>query len=203
MRAVTCALIIVVVAAAMAMPAARSEDMPIQAFYGKYEGRTLFPMGEPRNRELSVLIRAEGRFGFAVEWQTTIHKAHKKPVRRDQRLIFQPTTRTNVYIASPPTSANTPAANASPAENPAAETTAADNAMSRVYGPLDGTAYAWARILGSTLTVNVFTIDEEGDYVVQSYNRTLTDKGLRLEFTRVRDGQIEQQIKGDLARVGG
>jgi len=187
MRAVIITLIVVAVTAAMAVPMARSEDLPIQAFYGEFEGRTLFPMGEPHNRELSVLIRPEGRFGFAVEWQTTIQKAKKQPFTNSQILIFEPTPRASVYIASPPPDGDAPSA----------------TSESRVFGPVDGVPYAWARVLGSTLTVNVFTIDEEGDYVVQSYNRTLTDKGMRLEFTRVRDGEIEQQIKGNLTRVGG
>ena len=188
MRAAISALIIIAATAAMAQPVPTSEDLPIHAFYGEFEGRTLFPMGEPRNRELSVLIRPEGRFGFAVEWQTTIHKTNNRSVRRDQTLVFEPTPRANVYIASAP-----------PGGNPSS----ADTGGSRAYGPVDGIPYAWARVLGSTLTVNVFTIDDEGDYVVQSYNRTLTAKGMRLEFTRVRDGKIEQQIKGDLTRLGG
>ncbi len=187
MRAVLFALILVAVTAALAVPAARSEDLPIQAFYGEFEGRTLFPMGEPRNRELSVLIRPAGRFGFAVEWQTTIHKANKT-TRRDQTLVFEPTPRTRVYSAALPSS---------DAPSPP------DGAAPRVPGLAEGAPYAWARLGGRTLTVNVFTIEDDGDYVVQTYNRTLTDKGMQLEFMRVRDGHIEQQIKGNLTRVGG
>lgn len=188
MRALIFVMILVAATAAMAVPVAHSEDVPIQAFYGTFEGRTFFPMGEPRNRELSVRIQRAGRFGFSVEWQTTIHKARNKPVMKTHVLEFEPTLRANVYLASPPPNGDQPSL---------------ETGESRVSGPVDGTPYAWARVLGSTLTVNVFTIDEEGDYVVQSYNRTLTDKGMRLEFTRVRDGKIEQQIKGNLDRVKG
>ncbi len=188
MRALIAVLILVAATAAIAVPVAWSEDVPIQAFYGKYEGRTLFPMGEPRNRELSVRIQPAGRFGFAVEWQTTIHKANDKPIRRDQVLEFEPTPRANVYLAAPP-----------PGNDPPSPGTEG----SRVPGPVDGEPYAWARIAGSTLTVNVLTIEDNGDYVVQTYDRTLTDNGMTLEFMRVRDGHIERQIKGNLNRIDG
>jgi len=188
MRALISVLILVGATAAIAVPVARSDDAPIQAFYGKYEGRTMFPMGEPRNRELVVRIRPEGRFGFAVEWNTTIHKAKADPVSKEHVLVFQPTARTNVYSA---------------AAAPSGEPPFSETRGSRVPGPVDGVPYAWARVAGRTLTVNVFTIEDNGDYVIQTYDRTLTDKGMTLVFMRVRNGQIEQQIKGNLNRIEG
>jgi hypothetical protein len=188
MRALISVLILVTATTAIAVPVARSEDAPIQAFYGRYEGRTMFPMGEPRNRDLAVRIRPDGRFGFVVEWNTTIHKAKAKPVNNEQALAFEPTARTNVYLAVAPASG----------DPPASQTRGA-----RVPGPVDGAPYAWARVAGRTLTVNVFTIEGNGDYVVQTYDRTLTDKGMTLVFMRVRNGQIEQQIKGNLNRIEG
>ncbi len=188
MRALISMLILVTATAAVAVPAARSDDAPIQAFYGKYEGRTMFPMGEPRNRQLVVRIRPEGRFGFAVEWNTTIHKAKAELVEKEQVLVFEPTARSNVYVAVAAPSA----------DPPSSETQGV-----RVPGPVDGAPYAWARVAGSTLTVNVFTIEDNGDYVVQTYDRTLTGNGMTLVFMRVRNGQIEQRIKGNLDRVQG
>lgn len=37
--------------------------------------------------------------------------------------------------------------------------------------------------------------------IVQTYDRTLTANGLRLDFQRVRSGKIEKQLKGGLIRV--
>lgn len=167
--------------APMAAPA-QSDEVPIQAFYGEFEGRTLFPMGEPRNRELSVRIAAAGRFGFTMEWRTTIHKTQNEAVERNQLLEFEPTPRPEVYTAVSRADGDQPAA---------------------VGGLVGGAPYAWARINGRTLTVNVLTIEDNGDYVVQTYDRTLTNKGMVLEFMRMRNGHIEQQIKGNLNRVGG
>jgi hypothetical protein len=188
MRAIHFVMVLVFATATAAVPSARAETVPIQAFYGTFEGRTLFPMGEPSNRELSVRVERAGRFGFVVEWQTTIAKANHKPVRRIDVLEFEPTLRANVYAAVP---------------RPGVESSAPQAARPRATGPVDGVPYAWARIAGRTLTVNVLTIDDSGDYVMQIYERTLTDTGMTLEFTRLRNGHVEQQIKGNLNRVGG
>ena len=101
MRAILNFMVLFVATVAAAVPSARAETAPIQAFYGTFEGRTLFPMGEPSNRELSVRVERAGRFGFVVEWQTTIAKANHKPVRRIDVLEFEPTLRANVYAAVP------------------------------------------------------------------------------------------------------
>jgi hypothetical protein len=53
------------------------------------------------------------------------------------------------------------------------------------------------------LTVNLLTIADNGDYVVQTYDRTLTPDGMKLDFMRVENGRIERQIKATLKRVGG
>jgi hypothetical protein len=188
MRAILNFMVLFVATVAAAVPSARAETAPIQAFYGTFEGRTLFPMGEPSNRELSVRVERAGRFGFVVEWQTTIAKANHKPVRRIDVLEFEPTLRANVYAAVP---------------RRGVESSTPQGARPRATGPVDGEPYAWARIAGRTLTVNVLTIEDSGDYVIQIYERTLTDTGMTLEFTRLRNGHVEQQIKGNLNRVGG
>lgn len=188
MRKLGSILILLAVMAAVAAPVARAENVPIQGFYGEFEGRTLFPMGEQRNRDLFVRIQALGRFGFSVEWRTTITKSSKTSALRDQILEFTPTSRPSVYLGVFTSSEEPPP--------PATD-------ESRVSGPVDGVPYAWARIAERTLTINVLTIEDTGDYVMQIYNRTLTDTGMTLEFMRVRNGHIEQNIKGNLTRIGG
>jgi hypothetical protein len=156
-------------------PAIAADDVTIQSFFGTYEGRTLMPMGEPHNRGLRVVIRPVGALGFTVEWLTALHKTGEQPEDKLQAIDFEPTGRPNVYAAAH--------GSASP-------------------GPADGEPYAWARLTGKTLSVNVLTIDDNGDYVVQTYDRTLTASGMNLDFLRVRNGLIERQIKGSLKRIG-
>ena len=174
-------ILLAVVLCAGARPA-WSDDLTIQSFFGEYAGRTLMPMGEPRNRDLRVAIRPFGAFGFTVEWQTTLHKSDMQPESKTQVIDFEPTRRPNVYAVA------------------RGDGTAG---VSAPTGPADGEPYAWARIAGGTLTVNLLTIADNGDYVVQTYDRTLTPDGMKLDFMRVENGRIERQIKATLKRVGG
>jgi hypothetical protein len=177
-------LILLAVATTAGLRPAWSDDLTIQSFFGEYVGRTLMPMGEARNRDLRVAIRPFGAFGFTVEWRTTLHKSATQPEIKAQVIDFEPTQRPNVYAAAVARGDGT-------AGGPAPK------------GPVDGVPYAWARIAGSTLTVNLLTIADNGDYVVQTYDRTLTPDGMRLDFMRVKNGQIERQIKATLKRVAG
>lgn len=155
--------------------ATETADAMSPAFFSTYEGRTLFPMGETVNRILRVSIRPFERNGFSLAWETTISERATGSARRAQALDFIPTARAGVY-----TTAGDPAT--------------ADDVVK-------GASLAWAVVVGETLTVHVFTIVENGDYVVQTYLRRLTKLGLDLEFHRVRNGKTEQQIKGILQRI--
>ncbi len=178
-RTLWVAVILMAVVLTAGLRPAWSDDAAIQPFFGQYVGRTLMPMGEARNRELRVTIRPLGTFGFSVEWETTIHKSGKQPERKVQAIEFEPTRRAGVYTVA-----------------------RGDEATSAPKEPADGEPYAWARLADNTLTVNLLTITDNGDYVVQTYDRTLTAKGMRLEFMRVKNGKIERQIKAALKRVG-
>lgn len=164
----------------LAAPAARAEEspaehLPVSAFFGTYEGRTLFPMGEQGNRDLNVEISDHEPDGFVVRWETTIPKGENDEAVKGTALTFRPTRRPRIFAA--------------------------------VYPPdgqpdlIAGDSFAWARIEELTMTVHVMTILDDGDYVMQSYHRTLTDAGLRLEFLRLREGKVERHLKGNLTRV--
>jgi hypothetical protein len=160
---------------------ARAEAPSIQPFLGSYEGTTLLQSGEVKNRELRVIIRPFGQTGFTVRWRTLIFKPGKEPTGRTQVVYFEPSaSNPKIYAATPPEEA---------------AGIASDQ-------PLAGRPFGWARVVGKTLTVNVLTISEAGDYVVQTYNRTLTKTGLALAFVRVSNGEVEQRIWGELERVG-
>jgi hypothetical protein len=176
------ALVLLAVAAGAGVRPAWSDDVTIQSFFGEYVGRTLMPMGEANNRDLRVAIRPLGAFGFTVEWRTTLRKSAEEPEIKAQTIDFEPTRRPHVYAVARgdgSTGGSVPA------------------------GPAEGVPYAWARITGSTLTVNLLTITDNGDYVVQTYDRTLTKEGMKLDFMRVANGRIERQLKAALKRVGG
>ena len=152
-----------------------AEHLPIAAFFGTFEGRTLFPMGEQGNRGLAVTIREHDGGGFVIHWETTIPKGAEGAERHASSLTFKPSERPQIFEAVYP-----------PGGEPSL---------------IGGEPVAWARIAGSVLTVNVLTVVDGGDYVMQSYYRTLTDAGMKLEFLRIREGVVERQIKGNLTRV--
>lgn len=171
--------LIIAVMLALAPAAPRSQEpaehLPIAAFFGTFEGRTLFPMGEQGNRGLAVTIREHDGDGFVIHWETTIPKGAEGAERHATSLTFKPSARPQIFEAIYP-----------PGGEPSL---------------IRGEPVAWARIAGSTLSVSVLTIVDGGDYVMQSYHRTLTDPGLKLEFLRIREGVVERQIKGNLTRV--
>ncbi|MGF1640133.1 MAG: hypothetical protein ACFCUO_04215 [Rhodospirillales bacterium] len=173
--AIAAAALAIIAVLAAGAPAA--DTAPLGAFFGTFAGRTLMPMGEARNRDLQVAIRPYGAFGFSVEWRTTIDAFGNRPRERMQTLDFEPTRRPGIY-------------------------TVARGDGGSADGPAEGEPYAWARLAGATLTVGVLTVDDRGDYVVQSYDRTLTADGMALSFHRVRNGRIERQLRATLKRIG-
>ncbi len=156
----------------------RSEDARIEAFFGTFEGRTLFPMGEEANRQLKVIIHPYDHGGFTLAWETAIFKSGRGPVRKAETFSFQPTMRPGVYGVVRP-----------------------EAGEEGELALIDGESYAWAQLVDKTLSVHVFTIMENGDYVVQTYHRRLAQGGMTLDFTRVRNGTMERQIKGTYRRV--
>lgn len=157
-----------------AAAAIAGESPTLADFFGHYEGRSLFPMGEARNREFVVTIAPHGADGFIVEW-ATVHDTERASHLKTHRFTFVPaTTAPDVFVAETPPLTG---------------------------GDMIGAPLAWAKRDGATLTVHVMTVVETGDYVVQTYVRTLTPIGLSLEFTRVRSGVVERTIKGTLKRL--
>lgn len=154
----------------------------IAPFIGEYKGRAISDSGSGlAERDLSVLIEEKGDGGFEVEW-TTISRGSSsgKLKKKSYAVAFITTKRANIYSSAMKTN---------------------------VFGgrqamdPLKGDPYFWARIDGRTLTLFALHITDEGDYEIQVYDRTLTDTGMDLKFSRVRDGVVLKQINGTLERV--
>lgn len=182
MRALGLSTILLVGLTLSGLAPASAEDAAIKPFFGTYEGITLLSNEEIKSRELTVAITPAANDGFRVEWQTTLFKPKDDARRKTQSLEFRRSS-----------------------ENPklyAAQSSDVTAGMDPSHDPLDGAPYAWARIDDRTLTVNVLTISETGDWVVQVYDRVLTKEGMALSFVRVRNGHVEQRLWGNLERTG-
>ena len=180
MRALFPLLILVLSALAPRPGMGADADSAISDFFGDFRGRTLFPMGEVKNRDLRVLVSAYGRFGgFTMLWETTIHEAGGKQ-RLDRHLYnFRPSRNPGVFAV--------------------ARTDADGNPV--VVDPMSGEPVVWARISGDTLSVILVAIAENGDLVTQMYDRTLTEDGLRLLFRRFVNGEKARELRGTLKRI--
>jgi hypothetical protein len=167
-------------AAGPAPLAAAAVDRPPKDFFGEYEGESISETEDGLSaRDLSVKIEPWRGQGFTVDWTTVIHAAGGTR-RQSYSIDFQPSPRAGIY----------------------------GSAMRKdLFGgkapldPLKGEPYVWARIDGDTLTVYSLLITEEGGYEIQEFDRTLTEGGMRLDFTRIRDGEKLRTIKGTLKRV--
>lgn len=155
-----------------------AENLAIGAFYGTWKGTgeahspgSYFAMTA---RDLDVKIAPKGD-GFAVAWTTVTYpggEASSAKIRRKSSAIdFLPSGKPGIFKAA------------------------------RAGDPFAGEAYAWARIKGQTLTVYVLNIDDDGAYVIQSYDRTLTGFAMELTFTRIRDDEPERTAKGKLIKI--
>ncbi|MCH7487930.1 MAG: hypothetical protein IIC04_13190 [Proteobacteria bacterium] len=172
------ALLLFLAAAALAGPASSAETS-IEAFYGKYMGQGV-TSGEDEfsKRDLSVHIKPAGKDKFTIHWITFTRSASGK--RKEYSISFKPSDRKNVF----------------------------GSAMKKnLFGksvpldPLKGEPYVWARIHGKTLTVHAMLITDDGGYEMQVYDRTLTEGGMDLKFSRVRDGKTLKQITSSLLKL--
>ena len=68
--------------------------------------------------------------------------------------------------------------------------------------PFKGDEIGWARVSGNTLSVYLARIRDDGRYEIQRYDRTLSDLGMQLEFTRLRDGEKVRVVKGRAVKTG-
>jgi len=182
MRAMRLSIGLLVALILCGISTAWAQASPIEAFFGSYEGTAPSEPGNSEDRDLTVIIRPFGEDGFSVRWRTLIFESGEQTPRgRTQVIYFKPAKAApGIFTATPPEDAAGLASNI----------------------PLEGRPFAWARVVGKTLTVNVLTISETGDYTVQSYDRTLSDGGLALSFARRRNGDVEQRVSGELNRVG-
>jgi hypothetical protein len=159
---------------------ASAGDHPLQPFFGEYMGQSISTADSGLSkRDLSVSI-APTRKGFSVKWTTITYRSDGSTKRKTYKINFLATGRSNIYASAMK-------------QNKFGGQVPLD--------PLKGEPYVWSRITGKTLTVNALLINDDGRYEMQTYDRTLTDKGLDLKFSRIRDGKVLKTITGTLHRI--
>lgn len=167
-------LALVAVVWALALPKL-AEAADIAPFVGDYVGSAdvVDASGETTPRDMSVSIH-ETSDGFNVSWRTTTYKGDGRVKEQKYSVDFRPSDRPDVFSA----------------------------AMKRnVFGhevpldPMKGEPFVWGRIDGATLTVFSLFIDERGGYELQQFDRTLTENGLDLSFSRFRDGLKSRSVQ--------
>lgn len=156
------------------------EPNPIMPFVGDYVGSAdvLGADGERIRRDMNVNISAVDD-GFTVQWTSITHKPDGRLKEKSYSIDFRPSEREGIYSA----------------------------AMRRnVFGhevqldPMKGEPFVWGRIRDQTLTVYSLFVDEQGGYELQQFDRTLTQGGLLLQFTNLRNGDKHRSVATFLNR---
>jgi hypothetical protein len=159
---------------------ASAADRKISEFYGSYTGQSISLKGEGLSaRDLSVRIKPTKK-GFNLSWTTVTHKKGSKAVRKSYSIDFSKSPRKNMWGS-------------------AVRRDAFGN-MQPINPLQTGDPFVWATLKGDTLTVYALIITASGGYELQTYARTLTADGMRLNFTRLRDGEQLKAITGVLRK---
>lgn len=171
---------VVAVVSAAGTSDAQPPAVGIEAFYGTFSGRGVsMSGGEAAPRDLSVTIAPGPESGFVVSWMTVVRSGDGEETRKDYNIAFRPTQRSGVYRSA---------------------------MRANVFGeqvPLDpftGDPFVWARLAGRTLTVYALIILADGGYDLQIYERTLSEQGLDLVFSRWVDGEKVTSLHAQLER---
>jgi hypothetical protein len=164
--------------ALLGQPGRAADDLSIEAFYGNFAGSGIARTDDSDYfgltvRDFDVTIRPAPN-GISVSWTTVIRQGGDPAMpnirRKANSLNFVRTDRAGVFRA--------------------------ENAGD----PLSGAPFAWARVAGQTFTVHSLVVLDDGGYVMQTYNRTLSDLGMALEFISVRDGETARRVTGRLTK---
>lgn len=147
-------------------------------FVGDYTGQVVIetPTGLAK-RDLDVTVRRENE-GFSLEWSTETQRPDGR-IKSDRYFVaFRPAANKPGYYLP---------------------TDRIDRFGKRFpINPLDGDPQLVAKIEGKTMTVYAVLIADDGSHEVQIYERTLVPGGLKLKFSRVRNGEPIRAIDVDL-----
>jgi len=169
-----------VLAALVLATQAAFANTELRRFVGAYSGKAQVEQldGTVEQRDMSVTIR-ETTKGFEVQWSTAIRRADGREKTKSYKIEFQPTERNGVFAAAMKTN---------------------------VFGhtvqmnPMKGEPFVWARVIDDTLTVFSLYVAENGDYLMQQYDRSLAEGGLKLDFSLHRNGLPSRTVTTFLTR---
>lgn len=150
------------------------------AFVGRYAGSATVVAnneGTASGREITVDIRKHKK-GFRINWSTAKAKSGKS---KEYTIDFVPTKRDHIYAAAQKV-------NVFGGKKP--------------LDPLQGDPYMWARFTGKSMKVLGLLINEQGEFELFSYTRTLDDDGqvMSLRFLRLDETGEQRVIEGELHR---
>ena len=150
------------------------------AFVGRYAGSATVVAnneGTASGREITVDIRKHKK-GFRINWSTAKAKSGKS---KEYTIDFVPTKRDHIYAAAQKV-------NVFGGKKP--------------LDPLQGDPYMWARFTGKSMKVLGLLINEQGEFELFSYTRTLRDDGqtMSLRFLRLDETGEQRVIEGELHR---
>lgn len=152
----------------------------LDRFVGTYAGTADYAIdGEQQPRALSTTIEITDD-GFNVSWTSVIYKSDGEARENTYSINFVPSHRENIFSSAMKT-------------NVFGKQTPLD--------PMNGEPFVWARVEGDRFTVFSLFINEEGDYEMQEYHRTLAEGGLDLLFLRLNKGVPQKEITAFLKRV--
>ena len=135
-------------------------------------------------RDIDLVISPEDRGGLRVAWSNVTLVNGRRDVpgveRRVDEVRLVPAPDRDFYLARE-------------AYDPFTERRAPE--------PLAGDALRWATVTGDTLRTYSLAILDDGTYELQTYDRTLVPDGIRLDWRRTVDGQVDRQATGHAVRA--
>lgn len=159
----------------------------LEPFFGTYVGVAQvedFRTGEEESRHMDIVIAPYEGDGFRLHWVNVTLVDGRRDVpgveRRVQTVLFEKADAREFYLE---------AEEGSPFREREA------------MQPMRGDPVRWAAIDDRTLHVNSFVVLDDGRYELQTYDRVLTDDGMRIEFQRIVDGELVRRITGTAARA--
>jgi len=169
------ALIGLSLAVGLVMPSAAA-DRKIADFFGAYLGHgSEEPVSDPSHAEVhrqtrfsQVIIKPAAENGFTIEWSTLKLKGDDIPSQADTKTYvetFRATEKDNFFR----------------------DVTSGDPNLFQDT--------AWATINGDTLSIVQVSVAPDGNYFVTHYDRTLTEKGMDVRFTRFENSRIVRAVK--------
>jgi hypothetical protein len=156
-------------------------------FVGTYVGVAEETDTDPpsrRQRDIDLVISAEAHGGLQIAWSDVTLVDGRRDVpgveRRVDQVRLVPAADRDFYLARE-------------AYDPFTER--------HPPNPLGGDPLRWATVAGDSLRVYSLVILDDARYELQTYDRTLTPDGLRLDWQRTVDGEVVRRATGHAVRA--